>query len=94
MTSRQFSEWLAYQRNEPIGQRREDLRTAVLAAVMANQFREKGSPVISPQDFLDDYFTYWPQEEEQEDVDLTPQEEEKVLLLFAQNIGLDPGDRV
>jgi hypothetical protein len=52
MTSREFSEWMAYFALEPFGEERADLRMGILASVMANLWgKRKGHP-WRPQDFM------------------------------------------
>lgn len=40
VSSREFAEWLAYERLEPFGPERDDLRAALVAAVIANVNRD------------------------------------------------------
>jgi len=40
LTSRQLTEWMAFYRLEPFGERRADLRMAILAALIANVNRD------------------------------------------------------
>ena len=49
--SREFAEWLAYDRISPIGPERADWRAAMLAATLANVWRGKGAP-LAIADFL------------------------------------------
>ncbi len=39
MSSAEFAEWLAYYRLEPFGEERADARSALLAALIANLYR-------------------------------------------------------
>ena len=55
ITSRQFAEWLAYSRLEPWGEDRDDLRTGIVASVIANSNRGKGKKPYKPQDFMPDF---------------------------------------
>ena len=41
ISSREFAEWIAYNRLEPFGERRADLRTGIVASVIANVNRDK-----------------------------------------------------
>ena len=52
ITSAQFAEWLAYSRIEPWGEERDDLRTGILASMIANMFRDKGKKPAKPSDFI------------------------------------------
>ena len=54
MSSREFSEWQAYFRLQPFGAQRDDLRIAVLDALMANinrDTKQKQTP-FTAEDFL------------------------------------------
>jgi len=73
MTSHQFAEVLAFQRIEPLGQRREDYRTAIIAAAIRNLFAERDDQLVQPQDVLDEVFDFWPDEAIEEEV-TTPEE--------------------
>ena len=48
-TVREFAEWIAYDRLEPIGAVRDDIRMAILATVVA---RGAGSKTAKPKDFM------------------------------------------
>lgn len=52
ITSRQFSEWMAYAQIEPFGEERADLRMGVLASLVSNMFRKAGTTAAKPEDFL------------------------------------------
>ena len=57
LTSEQVTEWKAYDRLEPIGEMRGDLRMAILASLIANianSFATKGKPIrtYTPADFM------------------------------------------
>jgi len=55
MSSRELSEWMAYEAIDgPVGPQRDDLRAGVVAATMANCHRAKG-PAFKPQDFMPYY---------------------------------------
>lgn len=58
ITSRELSEWMAFSQVEPIGDARADLRTAILAAVIANGSRDtnKKPDPFAPSDFLIDFW--------------------------------------
>ncbi|NBQ49118.1 MAG: DUF4035 domain-containing protein [Marivivens sp.] len=51
-TVREFAEWIAYDRIEPIGAVRDDIRMAILATVVA---RGAGSKTAKPKDFMPDF---------------------------------------
>lgn len=55
MSSAEFAEWVAWNRLEPLGERRADLRMAVLASVIANARRAENTPPIKPADFWFDF---------------------------------------
>jgi len=53
ITSPEFSEWIAYNRLDPIGSERDDVRTAMLATLIANAWcRGKGQPPFHVDDFM------------------------------------------
>lgn len=84
MSSLEFSEWLAFSRVEPIGQDREDLRTALLCSVLTNLQIPKGKKKVSVSDFI---LNYWEEKSEQS--------EEGMLALAeyaVQAINLAEGD--
>lgn len=41
ISSREFTEWIAYNRIEPFGEKRADIRSAIVASVIANVNRDK-----------------------------------------------------
>jgi hypothetical protein len=45
-------EWHEYALVEPFGPLQEEVRAAIPAALMANQWRKKGDPSISPDDLF------------------------------------------
>jgi hypothetical protein len=51
MSSRELSEWIAFNAISPIGDERADLRSGIVASVMANCHRTKGQP-FRPVDFM------------------------------------------
>ena len=53
--SREFAEWLAFDRVEPQGEFRADLRAGIIAAVIANVNRGRGTPAFKPADFMPDF---------------------------------------
>jgi hypothetical protein len=52
MSSNEFAEWRAYDRINPFGERRADLRAGVVAAVVANANRGKRRKAFRPEDFM------------------------------------------
>jgi hypothetical protein len=50
LTVREFSEWLAFASDEPIGEMRADLRAGIVAATMARVMG--GSKTATPKDFM------------------------------------------
>lgn len=55
MSSAEYHGWIAYNRMEPIGEFRADLRSAVVASTGYNIQRGKNSPSKSPKDFMPIY---------------------------------------
>jgi len=53
--SAEFSEWQAYERVEPFGEARADLRSGIVASVMANTWRGKDQKAHKPSDFMPDF---------------------------------------
>jgi hypothetical protein len=43
---------MAFYSLEPWGEQRGDLRTGILASVVANMFRKKGRRALQPRDFM------------------------------------------
>ena len=54
MSSREFSEWIAFYSLEPFGEDREDLRSGIVASVVANTVRDPESQPepFQPADFM------------------------------------------
>lgn len=52
ITSRQLSEWMAYNEIEPFGEDRDDLRMGIIASTIANVNRSNGKKPYKPQDFM------------------------------------------
>jgi hypothetical protein len=52
MSSRELSEWRAFDALEPIGWHRVDLAAGIIAAILANQNRKRGAPPFKPIDFM------------------------------------------
>jgi len=51
MSSKELSEWIAFNAISPIGDDRADLRAGIVASVVANCHRTKGQP-FKPIDFM------------------------------------------
>ena len=52
MSSREFSEWMQYAELEPFGPLRDNLHAGMVAATMANAWRDKKHKAVKPTDFL------------------------------------------
>lgn len=52
VSSRELSEWMAFYTLEPFGTEAYYYGFAIVAATVANAFREKGSKAFSPEDFM------------------------------------------
>ena len=52
ISAREFGEWWAFYQARPFGERAEDVRSAMVACVMANAFRGKNSRPARIEDFL------------------------------------------
>jgi len=52
ISSREFGEWLAYDRISPIGPERQDWHAALLASTFANAFRGKNRAPFRIKDFM------------------------------------------
>lgn len=57
MSSREFSEWLAYCEMEPFGEERGDLRAGIVASTVANVNRDpkKRPRPFQPRDFMPEF---------------------------------------
>lgn len=64
VNSREFLEWLAYQRIEPFGALQEDYRAGVLASLLYNPWRKEGAAGKGPQDFFPSLADEEPEEDE------------------------------
>lgn len=51
MSSRELSEWIAYNAIQPFGDTRADLRSAIIASTVANCHRASGTP-FTVSDFM------------------------------------------
>jgi hypothetical protein len=49
MTEREFQDWWDYYQSDPWGEDRADLRSGIVAAILANQWSKRRS---KPRDFL------------------------------------------
>lgn len=52
ISAAEFSEWLAYEKLNPIGEQRADLRAGIIASVVASVF---GRKTYKPADFMPDF---------------------------------------
>lgn len=52
MSAVEFDEWMAFDGLEPIGDRRADVLTGVLGALIGNQWRSKDSNPLTPESVL------------------------------------------
>ena len=57
VSSREYAEWMAFARHEPIGAQRGDLQAAMICMLVANVNRGKGQRPFRVQEFLPEY---WP----------------------------------
>lgn len=56
ISSREISRWQAFERiHGPLGQRRDDIHTAMIMAMIANVNRGKGKPAVKVEAFLPDW---------------------------------------
>lgn len=57
VSSRELSEWMAYGQLEPFGDERADLRSAIVAAVVANANRDpkRRRRPFKPRDFMPEF---------------------------------------
>ena len=56
MSSREFSEWIAFQSREPLGERRNDLNSGMVAQIIANANRGKKQRAFKLKDFLPEFW--------------------------------------
>ncbi|MCS7294432.1 MAG: DUF4035 domain-containing protein [Dehalococcoidia bacterium] len=63
VSAREFAEWMAYDRLDPIGRERDDWRAAALLTMLANLNRKKGRKPYT----LKDFWPQWHREEPDED---------------------------
>lgn len=55
VSSKHFTELLAYEEIQPHGERRSDLRAGIIASTIANASRSKHSQPFAPKDFIVDF---------------------------------------
>jgi hypothetical protein len=55
LTSHQIAEWIAYDRLEPFGEPRADLRNAILCRLVASLVSTKEHPAPAIKDFMPDF---------------------------------------
>jgi hypothetical protein len=57
ISSAEFSEWMAYDLIDPIGERRADIRAGIIAAAVANtRRRKKSDPVAKPETYMPKFY--------------------------------------
>lgn len=64
MSAREFSEWMAYDRLEPFGEVRADLRAGIIASTIAAVNTPKGRRRPRPSDFMPEFDKRRPTESE------------------------------
>ncbi len=52
ISSREFADWMAYDRIEPFGEMRADLRSGIIAAAVVNVNRGRGQKPFPASDFM------------------------------------------
>lgn len=52
MPSSELTDWLAYYKLEPFGAERDNWHAAQIAAILVNQNRAKGAPVVPMTEFM------------------------------------------
>ena len=62
--SAEFSEWIAMHNIEPFTADRTENMLSIIAAILFNQARKKGTPAYQPEDFLPHYGKKKPQSAE------------------------------
>lgn len=55
ISSRQFSDWLAWYTHEPFGELRADLQAGIIASTINNRMRNKGERARPPTEFMPYY---------------------------------------
>lgn len=86
LTSEQVSEWIAYERIDPVGEWRSDARNSQLIATIYNlflaRFGKKGTKSKTPADFM----PKWDSEQDQNEVNYQDVDEMKSQIQAAANI--------
>ena len=78
VSSRAFAEWMAFYQIEPFGEERADLRSAIIASVIANANRD---PKVQRQPFtVEDFMPQFDGEREKHRQ--TPEEQIAILRMF------------
>lgn len=70
ISAREFAEWKAYLQIEPFGEDRDDIRSAIIACVIANCNREKGKPPFKISDFVPKFKNGQPMDDEEMKLEL------------------------
>lgn len=65
MSSREFSEWMAYAQLEPFGEQRADLRAGIVASTVAAGYTKKGHRPPKPTVFMPKFDKDAPPDEDQ-----------------------------
>jgi hypothetical protein len=81
MDSRELSEWMAYERIEPFGEMRADLRAGIVASVVANANRTRGD-AFKPADFMPNF-----DREEEVEVEVDNKVNELMSIIKAKKQG-------
>ena len=55
MTAEELGRWRAYERIEPFGENRADLRMAISTASLVNKGRGRGAPKVKAADFMPNF---------------------------------------
>ena len=85
MPARIFGEWIQFYRQEPFGEDRDDVRSAIIAAVIADVNRGKGKPRAKIEDFVAAKYIVAPDPQPQ----LTDAERVQKAMFDAQMRGWD-----
>ncbi len=78
MSSREYSEWIAFASVEPIGEARKDLRTAQLCAMLVNVNRAKNQKAATVADYMP---RFWKEDDQPTDDDMLAQAERITEML-------------
>lgn len=83
MSSHEFTEWIAFSRLQPFGERRADMRMAMMMAQMANIFRDpKSSKEFTAEDFMPDFEKALDEMNEREEIPEKERVWQKVKSVF------------